>query len=100
MTGAFSVDPTALGAHATALEGTGARLGEASAAASVALSADAYGVICGFLATGVTETGTRLRTVIDRLAGSMTEHADGVRGCLADYRGTDVSSAGEFGGRG
>lgn len=91
--GGFAVDPDGLDAHGAALVETTVALARAAdAARSVALDADAYGVLCQVVPAMLTPVQQTIAGQIGSRGEQVGEAEDGIRRSAARYREADEAS--------
>jgi hypothetical protein len=88
----MKVDPDQIREHAKRVDQVAIDVGAAGDDGGTTIDGEAFGVLCGFLAGVVTETGASLVTTIGSTTDTLTLTSEGLREMAAQYDIDDDSA--------
>jgi uncharacterized protein YukE len=96
----FQVQAAALDTHAATLDQIADEVSQGrSAAASIAIGRDAYGILCQLIPTLLEPIQEATITALQEATDSLQRSADDLRATASDYNGSDRRTADDFNGR-
>jgi hypothetical protein len=96
----FAVQAEALVMHAATVDEVAAQVGQArSAAATVPMGRDAYGVLCSLIPASLDPIQEQATAALGEASDSLQRSADDLRATARHYTGSDTRTADVFHGR-